>query len=259
MGSRAGAKTPGKALKDILNTGTPFAVTAGKRSKHEDRTVDVGALLRGSLVVPKLRCQEQQQQAQGPKPSPLMQPNPIYSPSAESPDGSLQQAASKLAHLKASRMAVQTTARPAGREALAATQAADLPRAAQDPGQLPAPIAQPPQQSEPPNARPQQRPASPGSTSPQRQPGIEAAARGTPEYQPDDWVGSGDDAVPLAARTAITKRHRRKSQHHGPERFGEWFSGDDDQLECALQEYNLSQQQEQQVRAGRQARGVCSI
>ncbi|GAB4817641.1 hypothetical protein N2152v2_004687 [Parachlorella kessleri] len=176
-----------------------------------------------------------------------MQPNPVFSPAVDSPDAGLQAAASKLASLKAARVGVQSGPRPASKLAVEAAVVVQ-PRALQ-PAALPV-------------ATQQQQGGAAGEISPTA--AAAAAAAGslqqrspTPEYHPEGLTDNSSEGssrtVPLAARTAISKRHRRKSQHHGPERFGEWFSGDDDQLERELREYNLMQQRQQDEQAARAA------
>lgn len=248
MASGKGARTPGRALKDVLNTGTPGKLATGKRSKHgEDRTVDVGALLRGKLghggplLVPKLRGAGENAPGGSAEParrSPVaMQSNPAFSPG--SPDPSLAAAASKLAHLKASSrlggaapvqqpLPAATPAARAVPQKLSAAPAAAQPAVreqpqplAAGPARLPA-TAQAPSLPEPPTEAPAA--ASPLESPPCQQQQRQHGAPGpTPEYRPEGRVASSDEEqVPLAARTAILKRHRRKSQHHGPERFGDW-------------------------------------
>lgn len=41
----------------------------------------------------------------------------------------------------------------------------------------------------------------------------------------------GNEDMPLAARSLIAKRHRRRSVFQRPSRYGEWFDGDDDELD----------------------------
>lgn len=46
------------------------------------------------------------------------------------------------------------------------------------------------------------------------------------------------DEVPLAAKTIISKRNRRKSVYQRPARYGEWFDGDDEELDRMVGEGN---------------------
>lgn len=240
---------------------------AGQQTAPGFDALQVGALLRGklhtSMLVPKLRGQQENQPEAGAplqSRSPAMQPNPCYSP-----DDSLQQAASKLANLRK-----LTAAQPvaAGSKLAPLVPRLDLAQpAAAEPSQAPATRDPEPQSQLPfPQERPAQAPlaqaaeaaapppASPtfnASPSPGRQQrggsSACAAAADTPGYRPEAEPrcaaagsgegGGGGEEVPLAARTAIAKRHRRKSVHR-VERFGEWFSGDDAELDQTLQEYN---------------------
>lgn len=208
-----GSKTPGH--KGKLNASTPFAATGrkGKGLGRDDRTVDVGALLRGKLqdikVVPKLRGEQQENQGDNSGSSKraqlVLEPNSsIDSALPFSPDDSLAAAASKLAHLKASGVgaAAAASARLSAEQSLAEAAAAEA--VTEQPQALAA------------------APECPAVPSAPQSPPLMAS----PEYQPEASKASDDDeSVPLAARTALTKRHRRKSQHQGPERFGDWFTG----------------------------------
>jgi hypothetical protein len=44
--------------------------------------------------------------------------------------------------------------------------------------------------------------------------------------------------IPLAARTLMARRDRRKSVFQRPSRYGDWFDGDDDELEQMVDEFN---------------------
>jgi hypothetical protein len=57
-----------------------------------------------------------------------------------------------------------------------------------------------------------------------------ADATTTPGWHPAAAETSRED-VPLAARSLISKRNRRKSVYQRPARYGEWFDGDDEELE----------------------------
>lgn len=257
--SKTQNKTPGKALKNIINTSSTPNATGKKHNYRHDRldtgaTVDVGALLRGSLLVPKLRGQQDQQPAapapsksrENPSPSTFLQPNPVYSPGLASPDESLAAAASKIALLKASRMGSQANIR-------AATKTADSKHVAV-------------QQTASP-ARESQCATKPARDTTHSDSLTNAAfpaqyASQDPEYQPQENIPCSDSQeseLPLAARTAIGKRQRRKSQHHGPQRFGEWFAGDDDQLEATLAEYNFTQQLEPRMTRAQRRKSALPI
>ena len=239
MAGRGSSKTPG-ALRDILNTGTPGPAT-GKRGgagKYgDDRTVDVGALLRGRLhgapllQVPKLRGGggEAGAAAQRQHSPPVMEPNPVYSPG--SPDAGLVAAASKLAHLKASSRMGGAAAAPAAPPLLAVTRPAGRPAAepraassrvaqapaepattqqrweqeqdaAQHPALAPA-ATEPPSPMAAAETPAAGRPAESPPMQQQQQHRPRGGAAPTPEYRPERALGSGDEAevVPLAART----------------------------------------------------------
>jgi len=96
--------------------------------------------------------------------------------------------------------------------------------------------------------------------------------RGNPVYSPEDsHVGKVDvsdkenlpsgglgDATPaaakqqqlqegrprLAAMSVISKRNRRKSVFQRPSRYGDWFDGDDDELEKMVEDFNESDEDE---------------
>lgn len=55
---------------------------------------------------------------------------------------------------------------------------------------------------------------------------------------------SGNEEVPLAARTLLSKRNRRKSVYQRPARYGDWFDGDDEELEKMVHDFNGDEQQE---------------
>jgi len=58
-----------------------------------------------------------------------------------------------------------------------------------------------------------------------------------PAAQSNAAAAAADD-VPLAARTLMAKRNRRKSVVQRPTRYGDWFDGDDDELEEMVDEFN---------------------
>jgi hypothetical protein len=61
----------------------------------------------------------------------------------------------------------------------------------------------------------------------------------TPGWRPaaQSKVAAADD-IPLAARTLMAKRNSRKSVFQRPTRYGDWFDGDDDELEEMVDEFN---------------------
>jgi hypothetical protein len=48
----------------------------------------------------------------------------------------------------------------------------------------------------------------------------------------------------LAAMSVISKRNRRKSVFQRPSRYGDWFDGDDDELEKMVEDFNESDEDE---------------
>ena len=181
--------------------------------------------MRRALQAPKLRDEVVADSNVGTKPAPEnKQPasgpgvefrgNPIYSP-----NDSLAKAASKLANLKAPSNAAATTGKSATQSAAVETSNAS-------------------KQSSKPRLS-------------------DAAA--TPGYRPEGNYrstggggaagGGGDDEVPLAARSLITKRNRRKSVYQRPTRYGDWFDGDDDELEKMVDKFNDDEDGEKAIEA----------
>jgi colicin import membrane protein len=138
--------------------------------------------------------------------------NPIYSPNE-----SLQKAASKLAALKAGGDARKPAAPvPAAPKALHTLHMAPrAPPPAADPALAPHPSDSPDLDKLHPPRRP--RPS-------------EGATPGWRPQGPDAAAAAGDD-VPLAAGELMNKRNRRKSVYQRPARYGEWWSGNDDELD----------------------------
>lgn len=69
----------------------------------------------------------------------------------------------------------------------------------------------------------------------------------------------GRDEIPLAARSLISKRNRRKSIFQRPARYGEWFDGDDEELERMVESDSNDENQENLVankKAGRNIRKI---
>jgi hypothetical protein len=62
----------------------------------------------------------------------------------------------------------------------------------------------------------------------------------TPGWRPSGGASAAAAAeeVPLAARTLMAKRSRRKSVFQRPTRYGDWFDGDDDELEQMVDDIN---------------------
>eukprot|EP00887_Chlorella_sp_A99_P005493 scaffold1.g5493.t1 len=300
-----GGKTPGRALKNFLNK-TPIFEKFGSKSRSKlaetDATVDIGALMRHKLMVPKLQGASEERdvaapaagvpavrpappptaesESAPPPPSPPPQQqqeavslpgatnNPIYSP-----DDSLARAASKLAHLKAAAsMLKQTSAATAARQAApvsagsfrahaaAAASPAALPCVAQPTTQPPASAAPAPSAGRVPSASPV-----PGAPPPEpcespvveqavvhRRRGVTATSATPEEYRPEqdeevdeEDAAAADAAAELAARSALQKRHRRRSVHpDASNRFGEWFTGDDTELDATLTQYNAEDGQQ---------------
>jgi len=168
---------------------------------------DVGALMRKALQAPKLRVPGDIP-GTGHSAAPdedfdknlEFRGNPIYSP-----EDSLAKAASKLANIKASGGVIK-----------------------------------------PPEAAgvPDQRKGSADSVSPEIQGDETRKPRqsdvATPGWRPEAEGSHAvkDQEVPLAAKTLITKRNRRKSVYQRPARYGEWFDGDDDELDKMVDGYN---------------------
>ncbi len=68
-----------------------------------------------------------------------------------------------------------------------------------------------------------------------------AAEVATPGWRPAGASKSGAAAaeeVPLAAGDLMVKRDRRKSVFQRPTRYGDWFDGDDEELEQMVDEFN---------------------
>ena len=150
--------------------------------------------------------------------------NPIYSP-----DDSLAKAASKLANLKAAGSTLN-------RSNAAGTAAAATPK---------------------PAARPEQ---SAQEYAASRKPRPSDAA--TPGWCPEVEGIRGaevEEDVPLAAKQLMNQRRRRKSVYQRPTRYGDWFDGDDEELERMVDEFNDdeeegAQQDAQQAQRRREQR-----
>lgn len=159
------------------------------------------------------RTQQQAPKPAAPQPSLSLRSNPAFSP-----DDSLAKAASKLASLKAAgnglikaKAPSVTAAPPTAAEMAAST--------------VPEPeISVSPRTSQP----AKRRTAKDDST--------------TPGYNPN--LGAHDDDVPLAARDKMTKRNRRKSVYQRPARYGDWWTGDDTELDQMVDEYNDDEEEE---------------
>ncbi|KAI3433546.1 hypothetical protein D9Q98_003356 [Chlorella vulgaris] len=201
-----GSKTPGRAaLKSTMPWGDNDENSGGCGSGKFEATVDIGALMRKrkqTLLVPSSGI------GGGGGRLDAMAENPVYSP-----DDSLARAASKLQSLKALRGGPVAPHRPLG--------------------VLPAPKAEV-------NAAPQTTATLPlSSLNPLR-----AAQRAAPAAPSEQRLG-GEDSGELAALAAV--QQRRKSMHAGPggggtqdQRYGQFWQGDDGELEDALHEYNRS-------------------
>lgn len=184
---------------------------------------------------------------------------------AFSPDDSLAKAQAKLASLKAAAdMLKQTSAATAGRPqsgaaaslsaasfkftATTGAAAAAAPAAATEPAGprvagMPAPVQPSPT---PPLPQPSESPSLAHALQGRTR---RAAPAATPEYRPEEDADEEDAqqleeeaAAELAARSALQKRHRRRSVHpQRSSRFGEWFTGGDEELDKTLQLYNLEE------------------
>lgn len=146
--------------------------------------------------------------------------NPVYSP-----DDSLAKAASKLANLKAA----GNTLNKSNAAAAAAT---PKPAARTEPAQDPHAASRKPRPSD----------------------------AATPGWRPEVEGIRGaevEEDVPLAAKQLINQRRRRKSVYQRPTRYGDWFDGDDEELERMVDEFNdddeeaAAQQAEQEAHAQR--------
>jgi hypothetical protein len=147
-----------------------------------------------------------------------MRGNPIYSP-----DDSLAKAASKLATLKSTSGNVVSKE---GHEAIASSTSTAPPLASASAPKVAAATAQVKSQA----------PQIERTTAPKQ-----LATPGS-AWRPQGK--SGTEEVPLAARTLLSKRNRRKSVYQRPARYGDWFDGDDEELEKMVHDFNGDEQED---------------
>ncbi|KAL4524815.1 hypothetical protein Ndes2526B_g07007 [Nannochloris sp. 'desiccata'] len=197
-------------LKDIANLKqSPSGTISGlQKPVLDDATVDIGALMRKALQAPKLRnCNggipsnsyEAKQQHDEYDSNLGFRGNPLYSPE----EASLAKAASKLENLHQKSISIAKN-----------KTAATTPEAV---GKLSKTAV--------------------GGQIPAHKPCPSEVA--TPGWRPaaQSKAAAADD-IPLAARTLMAKRNRRKSVFQRPTRYGDWFDGDDDELEQMVDEFN---------------------
>lgn len=205
--------------------------------------------MRRALQAPKLRGDttgETPNQSHGQQPPKQQQPKmdtncdqiPLRNNPAYSPDDSLAKAASKLANLKAvggvNMLKAKTTTLAAAPPATTPVNV-QLPRmigSRQVVAGVGAVLAEP-ELTTSPHAKAAKQ-------------GKPTKGEATPGWQPEDegrHVAKAED-VPLAAKTVLTKRNRRKSVYQRPARYGDWWTGDDTELDQMVQEYNEEEEAE---------------
>lgn len=167
--------------------------------KTTDICADIGALMRKALQAPKLKSDAV---AAGTKQSKETTADlELRGNPIYSPDDSLQKAASKLANLKAAGNGIK----PSGGANAGPSHGALTPIHHENEA----------------------------SRKPHPPDGV------TPGWMPHAEDGEAPKAeIKLAAHSVISKRNRRKSVYQRPARYGEWFDGDDEELDKMVEASN---------------------